>query len=398
MLFSALFVVSLSSGMGEEFYVDATSGNDCSDGRSPGAAWKTLTRAQNNIYLAPPTIYFKRGETWNESFTNTVNGSTLDAYGVGALPIFDGSGTSRRVISVIASNTVTRNIQLQNGGGGTGALWLSELGTNTLEDCILINHASDAIVAASADAHIIVRRCNLSGAFDDGVTLHSTSSALIENCVISNCFQGMNNSGTDMAMTVNNCVFQDNSVDIDWLGACPTTFNRCHFRGRTGAHWDILKPSEANITFNYCIFDAQKSTAPSVPKLAVGTTVTINNCVFYGAPAGTGTITCWPGTMNVNNCIFANWWRAAYIDGGGAFNADHCIFYNVAVKNITSNINEVSTSNPNFVDAVNENFRVLAGSAAINGGVNVGLTLDFSGATVSNPPEVGAYEFCAFSQ
>lgn len=338
--------------MENNFYVNFTGGNDSNDGLSPESPWKTLNRAQTNVYLFPPTILFKRGETWHESFTILVDWTILDAYGVGALPIFDSDSVRRRAVTVNANNTITRNLQLQNGGGGTGALWISELGTNTLEDCVLINHASDALVAASADAHIIVRRCNISGAFDDGITLHSTSSALIESCEIRNCLQGINNSGTDMELTVNDCVFVDNFVDIDGLSICPTTFNRCQFLGRTGDTWDILKPSEAGITFNYCIFDARKSTSPSVPGIAVGTTVAMNSCVFFGAETGTGTITCWPGTLNVTDCIFVNWWRAAYIDGGGAFNANRCIFYNVTVRNFTSNISEVSTSDLNFVDAI----------------------------------------------
>ncbi len=39
------------------------------------------------------------------------------------------------------------------------------------------------------------------------------------------------------------------------------------------------------------------------------------------------------------------------------------------------------------------NFRLQAGSDCINGGINVGLATDYDGATVSDPPEIGAYEY-----
>jgi hypothetical protein len=50
------------------------------------------------------------------------------------------------------------------------------------------------------------------------------------------------------------------------------------------------------------------------------------------------------------------------------------------------------TSNPLFITAGSD-FHLQAGSPAINAGVNEGLTLDYEGSTVNNPPEIGAYEY-----
>ena len=44
-------------------------------------------------------------------------------------------------------------------------------------------------------------------------------------------------------------------------------------------------------------------------------------------------------------------------------------------------------------DSFNWDYRLLAGASAINFGVDVGLTTDFSGNTVTNPPDAGILEF-----
>ncbi|HMK56523.1 MAG TPA: choice-of-anchor Q domain-containing protein [Dissulfurispiraceae bacterium] len=51
-------------------------------------------------------------------------------------------------------------------------------------------------------------------------------------------------------------------------------------------------------------------------------------------------------------------------------------------------------TNPMFIDPANGNFRLRAGSPAINAGINVGLTSDFDGKTVPNAsaPDIGAFE------
>jgi hypothetical protein len=56
---------------------------------------------------------------------------------------------------------------------------------------------------------------------------------------------------------------------------------------------------------------------------------------------------------------------------------------------ITNNL----VGDPVFVDLTNSNFHIGAGSAAIDKGIDVGLTNDYDGKTVNNPPDIGAYEY-----
>jgi len=50
------------------------------------------------------------------------------------------------------------------------------------------------------------------------------------------------------------------------------------------------------------------------------------------------------------------------------------------------------TTDPSFVDDTNHNYHLANGSPCIDTGVNVGLTEDYDGVSVADPPEIGAYE------
>jgi len=83
------------------YYVDATNGSDSNDGKSEGAAWKTLDKVHTSGPYDPgDQILFKRGETWEETILHAskhcqvyvdysgVSGNpiTFGAYGTGDKP------------------------------------------------------------------------------------------------------------------------------------------------------------------------------------------------------------------------------------------------------------------------------------------------------------------------
>ena len=116
----------------------------------------------------------------------------------------------------------------------------------------------------------------------------------------------------------------------------------------------------------------------------------------------------WPNVMLVKNNIF-------YVSGvtgesiydsplaGTALVHENNI-YNLATgvtfsvsDSIPINSSELRTTTVQWRnitgDSFNWDYRLLTGAAAINFGTNVGLTLDFSGNTVTIPPDAGILEF-----
>lgn len=69
---------------------------------------------------------------------------------------------------------------------------------------------------------------------------------------------------------------------------------------------------------------------------------------------------------------------------------------NGGASDITMWESTAKKTDPLFVSASTHDFRLQAGSPAINAGVNVGLTTDYLGNAIAGLPDIGAYEFQLF--
>lgn len=49
---------------GQDYYLDATGGDDANDGTSPDKAWKSLTNANETTFSPGDRILLKAGEVW----------------------------------------------------------------------------------------------------------------------------------------------------------------------------------------------------------------------------------------------------------------------------------------------------------------------------------------------
>lgn len=73
------------------YFVDAAGGRDWNSGTSPWSPWKTIARVNAGNFAPGDTIYFRRGQTWEEQLTVPTSGApgafiTYAAYGYGANP------------------------------------------------------------------------------------------------------------------------------------------------------------------------------------------------------------------------------------------------------------------------------------------------------------------------
>jgi hypothetical protein len=85
-----------SMGFGATYYVDATNGNDSSNGISPYYAWRTIEKVNASKFYAGDYILFKRGEIWREQLIVSSSGTSqspivFGSYGQGKDPILNGT-------------------------------------------------------------------------------------------------------------------------------------------------------------------------------------------------------------------------------------------------------------------------------------------------------------------
>jgi hypothetical protein len=133
-----------------------------------------------------------------------------------------------------------------------------------------------------------------------------------------------------------------------------------------------------------------------------------NNTITAGASfnVGAGIITAlYAGTLDnlyIRNNIMKGFmrpmWVAAtqnpdtvYYQNNHSNNTSDAIYYSAgrAITDLQTADNQ--TGDPVFVSAID--FHLQAGSPCINQGLGIGLTTDYAGATVADPPEIGAYEY-----
>ena len=93
-LMSQVFLCQLC--LAENYYIDATGGNDSNIGTTPTAAWKTIRRIKSIELFPGDSILLKRGEMWREELRINYSGTherpiTVGAYGAGHKPILNGA-------------------------------------------------------------------------------------------------------------------------------------------------------------------------------------------------------------------------------------------------------------------------------------------------------------------
>jgi hypothetical protein len=82
-----------SSSIGQDYYIDSSSGNDKNSGMNENSPWKTLDKVTSMTFQPGDSIYFKRGSSYEGCVTINGDGTasnpiTISAYGTGSAPRF----------------------------------------------------------------------------------------------------------------------------------------------------------------------------------------------------------------------------------------------------------------------------------------------------------------------
>ena len=376
------------------YYVDADRPDDLGNGLSFAAAWKTVAKV-NATSFAPGDIILFDSDEWAETLNPATSGTagnpiTFGRYNAsGARPIFRAAASGRpEAITLVAGRSYITLSFLRCVGGDltqADALLESDSVTNIAEDCTFDGEgAADSCVGGS----ITLRRFFITGARDDGFTQHQTDTSILEDGEITGCTQGINNSGTNMTLTLTRVNIHDNgTAEIANLDNTTATVTRCRIKGKAKLFDGSLLP----VTFNYCQFDGSNGSDAVSPELNTSSLTTFNNCTIWAN--GKGKMAIQNAACNFVNTILANWNVAANLTSGGTFNKNFCLSYNVASGTVTADTNAITPADPLFANPSAGNFRLGIGSPAIGVGTVLGVSaVDLAGNPVRNPPSLGAYE------
>ncbi len=370
----ACALASASAQAQSTYYVRKT-GSDSNAGTSPGSAYKTIDKAADTA-TAGATIYVGAG-TYTETVTPSNDGTAgspivyvADTSGAqtgdAGEVIIRRTGNGQDVLVVDSDNYLTFRGFIIEDGRDT-ITWDNSVG-GVLENCV-IRGSFDDLIEVSGNSELTIRGCTISDVGDDAVDV---------------------NSGD---VTVESTTFDDVSDNVLYLS-----------------------DSGGSLVARRCTVSNAGSGA-----FATGGTLTLVNCVFYDidddAVRGEGSTTLhiynctiddtgadgvrsW-GTANVYNNIFTNIGDDGMDKEGSTFNASHNLVWNYGGSRSEGFNSTEFSFDPDYVSVGTGDYRLNAGSGAIDIAQDVSSTTGVDRLNAPRPAgsgwDLGAYEYGAFT-
>jgi len=343
---------------GTTYYVNCGAGNDANTGTSSGAAWGSLTNVNSMTFLPGDSILFARGSICTGQLKPQGSGTasaviTLADYGTGALPLISagtnpsaltlsdqsyweiknlettggnpygilvtGNTASAVINHVDLSNVVVHDVTGTPTQKASGLIVFNPSGAGESFNDILVDGASAyntsqwaGIYAAGATyaspagvkgANITVQNSTVHDVGGDGIVIHITKNALIQNCTAYNTGQtALTSLGTPSAIwnwDCDTCTVQFNEA---YLNHSPTSNDGGDFDSDYYNNNITIQYNYGHDADGYCVsvFSAE----------ALDTNV--NTLIRYNVCSNNG--------RNVNNAGQGDFFYATW-DGGSILNS-----------------------------------------------------------------------------
>jgi uncharacterized repeat protein (TIGR02059 family) len=212
-ILASVFLCLFSIVSGATYYV-SLSGNDAANGLTESTSWRTLSKVNSFSFQPGDKIYFKRGDTWNQTLSPSTSGTsanriTFGAYGTGNKPIISGFTTisgwtnyGNGIYSKVVSTPITPRMVTLNGVNQPMGRW-PKLADN--DYYIIDSHSGvNQITANELNGQnwiggTVVVRCRMSLLNNSTITGHSGSTITfgsVESITNTNGFFITNHIGT----------------------------------------------------------------------------------------------------------------------------------------------------------------------------------------------------------
>ena len=427
------------------YYVDYDGVSDANNGLSVSTAWKTTGKVNNSRFLPGDSVLFKRGQVWKDNLIVPSSGNaaapiTFGAYGDGNKPLISGEllPHPERTVAVSGKSYVTledlniaynnctwcgvlearnsshlniRNCDIHD-AATYFVLYFLETTDSVIENChIYGNRGADTYggVVSLANSHRNVIRSS---------TIHDTAASLADVVTLSNASDNVVESNTIYGPAENGVYVRPGSRNT-------IRYNYIHHINGIGIQ--LRDNARDNLVYYNILLHNDGPTIQSDGKNGAGASGNkiYNNVIYNDGNARGIHIIAVPGenygTEVKNNIVITENENVLQVDvdsrnsgvavdyncyyqrsdGHAPFYGDDDVwtpYYSLESWRAATGLDTHSifadpwlTTDPP-VDSRSVILR--AGSVCINGGVDVGLTRDFTGNAVphGSAPEVGAYE------
>lgn len=271
---------------------------------TPAATHATIAAVNADAGITSgDTVYFNRGETFNDATLATDAGVTYDAYGSGALPIIDGLNGTRGCVTNTTANTTVNNLELKGGlrcleiqgtnanftsnnlvlrgstvdGATTECLYESSTGANHVHNNMTIYQPHNAAVSKG------IRSLNGNGTVFNTLNLIGVTGLTAYNAI--ECIT------PSVAIQFNDCTIDgwngvNSSSRIVYLRGAIVTSTKFIMNDCTGAMYISLSTVDSNVTFDQLdvsnLTGVLQSVGGTTLEIKSGTWVTANTS-FLGA-------------------------------------------------------------------------------------------------------------------
>jgi parallel beta-helix repeat protein len=390
------------------YFVDSLSGSDTNSGTSVDRPWKTLAPVNAASFQPGSTIHFKRGSFWDDQLfidTSGVEGRpvTFTVYGSGAPPIFSNSGHGLSWTSVIF-------IQ---------ADWI-------VVDGLIVRDTHDVgIYVAQGSDHNVVRNNEVTDV-GEGISVHGQYNLITQNSIhdlhIINDTPGgdddygavgivLNDSNNEISYNrILHCLahsydFGTDGGAIEWYEHANNNYVHHNVASGNAGFLEVGVGSVdgARVAYNVSINNGRFSLINLTGKFAsdVLNFRVENNTIIEEAMGGRGwVIFSFEGNpvantfLIRNNILYARNFQA--ISNKSSFSHDHNLYSldDITVLGFTLGPGELS-ADPQFVNPANLDLHLMSSSPAIDGGIELGYSLDFDNrpVPVQIKPDLGAFEY-----
>jgi hypothetical protein len=446
-LIAFLLVITASNpSYARKFYVSASGNNSNTfdQAQDPATPWATLGKVASTLgsFSSGDSILFKRGDKFSGSIS--ISGKTnlfFGPYGTGADPLFWGTGATIRGLFICQ-------------GGSSGIKFYGlKISDTTISptDRTILSKIQDAFINEGGANGTVIRKCTVDRCGQGVGTTETTSSITVDSCDFGNLRMIVNNPGGDNDYgatavvvacsnnTITNNYFHDcwaNSFDYQYDGGSVEFFeagvpvqnnviayNTFYDNNGTFEHGSSPDGVPNNLMSNNRIYYNKIINCGSVIyinnrgkfKTKVTNVQLYNNVIVQNVTSRTGglnlcsmaTDTAGVGILVFRNNIFqvSNGAAVMRVDQWNSGQLTHTNnlykLSNGSVTNLTLDPTEIettsaviwtNTTNPN---PLNWNYNLTSTSPARGSGVNVGLTRDFAGNTVSGVPDMGILKYIA---